>query len=79
MNSDASHAPDRVVDEDATSRLSDHLDSVRPPVKQVAKGEAEPGEVRAFDLPLVRPQAKGAFPSSAQWIQGFQAFTTAEN
>ena len=34
--------------------------------------EAKPGEVRAVDLPLVRHQPKGALPSPAQWIRGFQ-------
>jgi hypothetical protein len=40
-----------------------------PPATQVAAGEAKPGEVRAFDLPLVRLQAKVAHPSHAQWIE----------
>lgn len=44
-------------------------------MQQVAKGEAKPVEVRAFDLPLVAPQGEGAFPSSAQWIQGLQQHT----
>ena len=69
------NAPVRVGDVDAIGSHSDYRERICPPVKQVAAGEAKPGEVRAFDLPLVRPQAKGALPSTGQWIQGFQTIT----
>ena len=56
----------------ASGKNSEHQKSLCPPVKQVAAGGAQPGEVREFDLPLVRPQAKGGFPTPAQWIRGLQ-------
>jgi len=41
---------------DAEGRHGVHRKAVFPPVKQDAEGGAKPGgEVRAFDLPMVRP------------------------